>query len=113
MFNIFKKKEMNYQNIDAQQFADLKEKEDHVVLDVRSPGELAEGAVPGHQMINFFESDFKEKVAKLDKSKTYLVYCRSGNRSGKACTLMADMGFEHLYNLKGGIGAWKSAQVAS
>ena len=104
---------MNYQNIDAQHFAELMEKDGHIVLDVRSPGELADGEVPGYTMINFFDSDFRDQVSKLDKSKTYLVYCRSGNRSGQACALKADLGFKHLYNLSGGIGAWNSAQVAS
>lgn len=106
MFNLFKKKSMNFENINAQQFAEMIEQENHVVLDVRSPEELTEGAVPGHIMINFFEADFKDKITKLDKLKTYLVYCRSGNRSGKACTVMGNMGFEKLYNLQGGITAW-------
>jgi len=64
-------------------------------------------------MINFFDADFKEQLSGLDKSKSYLVYCRSGNRSGKACSMMADMGFKNLYNLRGGIGAWNAAQIAS
>lgn len=102
---------MNYKNINAEEFAELMEKKSHVVLDVRSPGELAEGSVSGHTMINFFEPDFKEMVAKLDKSKSYLVYCRSGNRSGQACTIMADMGFSDLYNLQGGIVAWNASAV--
>lgn len=113
MFNLFKKKPMNYQNVDAAQFAELKNKTNHVVLDVRSPGELAEGSVPGHKMINFFDSQFKANVAKLDKSKTYLVYCRSGNRSAQACTVMADLGFTSIYNLKGGIGAWNQLAAVS
>ena len=99
---------MNYQNIGAEKFSELMEKEDHVVLDVRAPGELQEGSIPEHKMINFFEPDFRDQIEKLDKSKTYLIYCRSGNRSGQACAMMADMGFDHLYNLEGGIGAWNA-----
>jgi len=113
MFNRFKKKAMNYQNIDVQKFEELMKTEDAVVLDVRSPGELAEGSIPCHIMINFFEPGFKDKIAQLNKSKTYLVYCRSGNRSGQACALMASLGFEKLYNLVGGIGAWNAAHVTS
>ncbi|MFT6856550.1 MAG: rhodanese-related sulfurtransferase [Cyclobacteriaceae bacterium] len=113
MFNLFKKSPTKYNNIDATAFAELIKKKNHVVLDVRSPGELPEGAVPGHIMINFFDSQFKTLVAKRDKSKTYLVYCRSGNRSAKACALMSDLGFTEIYNLKGGIGAWNKMPSAS
>ena len=102
---------MNYQNIDVQEFAQKMEQPDHVILDVRSPQELSDGSIPGYTQINFFEADFKEQVSKLDPSKSYLIYCRSGNRSGKACGLMASMGFSKLYNLKGGIGAWNAAQL--
>lgn len=113
MFNLFKKKPMKYSNVSASEFAALKEKANHVVLDVRSPGELGQGAVPGHTMINFFDSQFKSKVSTLDKSKTYLVYCRSGNRSAQACAQMGDMGFEKIYNLIGGIGAWNQLAAIS
>lgn len=99
---------MNYENIDVNRFEKLMEEEDHVVLDVRSPQELAEGSVQGHVMINFFDPAFKSEVEKLDKSKAYLIYCRSGNRSGQACHIMSSMGFDRLYNLIGGIGAWNA-----
>ena len=91
----------------------MRDKENHVVVDVRSPQELAEGEVPGHIMINFFDPAFQQEIDKLDRAKTYLLYCRSGNRSAQACEIMANMGFEHLYNLNGGIGAWKSLMIAS
>ena len=97
-----------YQNIDAGEFRELMKDKDAVVLDVRTPGEVADGVVPGYKMINLMSPDFEDQVSKLDKSKKYLVYCRSGNRSGQACQIMADLGFENLYNLVGGIGAWNS-----
>lgn len=99
---------MNYKNIDAVEFAELKEQEGYVVLDVRSPQELAEGSIPGHIMINMFNPDFKSEIAKLDKNKSYLIYCRSGGRSSQACMIMSDLGFENLYNLNGGIGSWNA-----
>ena len=80
----------------------------HVILDVRSPQELAEGSIPGHIMINMFDPSFQEEIQKLDKTKTYLIYCRSGNRSGQTCAMMSQMGFGELYNLAGGIGAWNA-----
>ena len=98
---------MSFQNINAEEFSALIDKSNHVVLDVRSPQELADGSFPGHQMINFFDPTFPNQLEQLDKSKHYLVYCRSGNRSGQACQMMANMGFTGaLYNLVGGIGAW-------
>ena len=99
-------------NINAEQFAQMMEQENTVVLDVRMPQELVEGSVPNYVMINFFGSEFETEVDKLDKSKTYLVYCRSGNRSSQACAMMSDMGFENLYNLLGGIGAWNAYAMA-
>jgi rhodanese-related sulfurtransferase len=99
---------MNFSNISAAQFADLREKENHVVIDVRSPQELAEGSVPDHIMINLFDPNFRIEISKLDRDKTYLVYCRSGGRSGQACALMNQLGFLSVYNLAGGIGAWNS-----
>ena len=99
---------MSYQDIDALTFEQLMQNEDHVVIDVRSPQEYADGKIEPHTLINFFDSDFKSKIEKLDPAKTYLVYCRSGNRSGQACAMMGQMGFGKLYNLQGGIGAWNA-----
>jgi rhodanese-related sulfurtransferase len=104
---------MSFQNIGPEKFKQLMEKEDHLVLDVRSPQELAEGSIPGHQMINVFEPTFRDKIDQLDRDKTYLVYCRSGNRSSMACGLMAQLGFKALYNLEGGIGAWNATMAMS
>ncbi len=105
----FGKKTKKYEDIDALAFKALREKEDAVVLDVRSPAEVSEGVVPDYTMINFTAPSFRDEIRKLDKSKTYLLYCRSGNRSGQACRVMTDMGFEKLYNLQGGIKAWNKA----
>lgn len=113
MFNLFKKKPAKYQSINAAEFAALREKENHVVLDVRTPNELGEGFVPGHILINLFSMDFKSQVSKLDKSQSYLVYCRSGKRSARACSMMAKLGFTNLYSLQGGIGAWNKMNKTS
>ena len=103
---------MSFQNISPAKFKELSESADNIVLDVRSEQEYAEGQIPGHRLINFFDADFKEQLeAKLDKSKNYLVYCRSGNRSGKTCHLMESLGFTgKLYNLEGGIQAWNASE---
>jgi rhodanese-related sulfurtransferase len=107
MFNLFKKKEMNYKNINSEEFKKIQEENpDAVVLDVRTAGEVRGGKIPGATNIDIMDQQFAEKVEKLDKDKTYLVYCRSGNRSGQACGIMAGKGFDKLYNLNGGVGGW-------
>ncbi len=105
MFGLFKQ-EKEYKDIDAAEYAELMKDKNTVILDVRSPQELGEGFVPGYVMISLFDPSFQAKISKLDKSKAYLVYCRSGNRSKTACSMMANLGFDQLYNLKGGVHAW-------
>lgn len=106
MFDIFKSKSSGYEHIDVDRCKDLIEEEEPVLLDVRAPEEKAQGEIPGSILINFFDPTFASKIQELDRDKTYIVYCRSGNRSKSACSLMASKGFKHLYNLKGGISAW-------
>lgn len=90
-------------------FAKKMQEKDVVLLDVRTPEEIAQGKIAGAAELDFRSPDFAAQVDKLDKNKTYLIYCRSGNRSGQACKMMADKGFTSLYNLAGGILAWKEA----
>jgi rhodanese-related sulfurtransferase len=55
------------------------------------------------------DPSFPGKIAELDKTKSYYIYCRSGNRSGQVCNYMSGLGFGNLYNLQGGIMAWNYA----
>ncbi|MFK7980253.1 MAG: rhodanese-like domain-containing protein [Saprospiraceae bacterium] len=90
------------------QFKAIATKADNiVVLDVRTPKEVAQGVIPGAKVMNFYDDNFKVELGKLDKSKTYMVYCKSGGRSGKACKALEDAGISSYHNLKGGITAWK------
>jgi rhodanese-related sulfurtransferase len=77
-----------------------------VILDVRTPGEFAEGFIEGAQMIDFQSGNFETEIGSLDKDVTYAVYCRSGNRSGQAVKIMQDAGFLNLFNLEGGVIDW-------
>jgi rhodanese-related sulfurtransferase len=77
-----------------------------VVLDVRTNGEFKSGHIEKAVQIDISSNGFTDKIGQLDKNKTYLVYCRSGNRSATACRVMAANGFTNLFNLSGGIGAW-------
>ena len=87
-------------------FADLAGQEGVVLLDVRTPEEFAEGHLEGAVNIDVSAPDFATRVAELDQDATYAVYCRSGNRSQTAMTLMAEAGIENTADLGGGIGAW-------
>ena len=80
--------------------------ENALLLDVRTDAEFASGHLNGATQIDFYRDDFEEALSKLDKSQPVYVYCRSGNRSGKAAKQMKALGFKEVYNLGGGIGAW-------
>lgn len=83
--------------------------EDVRVLDVRTPEEYAEGHVEGATLIDFYEPDFADRIGELDPDATYVVYCRSGNRSGQATALMAQQGFTSVNDVDGGVLAWQAA----
>jgi len=75
------------------------------LLDVRTPGEYLTGKIPGAVNIDIMDQGFLKAIDRLDKSKTYYVYCRSGGRSGQACHVMVQQGFK-VANLAGGILKW-------
>lgn len=78
------------------------------ILDVRTPEEVEEGYIPNASNIDIYlGQDFLTELEKLDKSKNYYVYCRSGNRSRQACAIMNSVGFDNAYNLEGGILEWE------
>ena len=76
------------------------------ILDVRTAKEFADGHVAGAVNIDVNQADFAQKIDQLDRSKTYIVYCRSGRRSSKAVGIMATKGFKNLYNVSDGFVGW-------
>ena len=101
----------NYENYDVKEFAELITDSNVVILDVRKADEFAEGHITGAILIDQFQSDFLEQAqAKLPKDKTIAIYCRSGRRSANAAGKLADVGYKCV-NLKGGIIAWKEANM--
>ena len=80
-----------------------------ITLDVRTPGEFAEGYIQGARLIDFQSGNFENEIATLDKNATYAVYCRSGNRSGQAVKVMQDAGFTNVFNMNGGVIDWANA----
>ncbi|MFK7933970.1 MAG: rhodanese-like domain-containing protein [Saprospiraceae bacterium] len=100
----------NYTNIDVTTFKEKMNDSNVVLLDVRTPAEIATGKIEGAVSLDVKSDQFAQQIQQLDTTKTYLVYCRSGRRSVKACNLMDVVGFEKLYNLEGGYQAWKAAR---
>jgi rhodanese-related sulfurtransferase len=76
-------------------------------LDIRTENEFQSGAIPSAVSLDFYASDFFEELKKLDKNKTYLMYCRSGNRSKGALKMMDELEFKEVYELDGGIISFK------
>lgn len=77
------------------------------ILDVRTEEEVADGYIPNAKNLNIFKGQgFIYELEALDKNKNYYVYCKAGGRSGQACAIMNEMGFENAYNLMGGFEEW-------
>lgn len=90
-------------------FERLMKKNNTVVIDVRTTEEFNSGHIPGALHLDVKQADFSEKIKSLDKSRKYLLYCRSGKRSQTALDTMAGQGFQNVHHLKGGILKWKGA----
>ncbi len=80
-----------------------------VVLDIRSPRETQSGHIKGAVFANYYDKDFAQQLAKLDKQTPYLLHCRSGGRSTKALATLKQLGFRNIIHLDGGISAWQRA----
>lgn len=93
-------------NISGSELEKLMKKRDSVVLDVRTSMEFAQGHIPGAKLIDIRSKEFKEKIANLDKEKSYYVYCQSGMRSKKACRHLLKQDFKKVWNLSGGVKGW-------
>jgi phage shock protein E len=73
--------------------------ENFIVVDVRTLEEFEESHAKGALNIDVLQPDFQSQILKLDKSKVFKVYCRSGNRSGQALRTMKSLGFKNVENL--------------
>jgi rhodanese-related sulfurtransferase len=82
---------------------------DAVLIDVRKPEELQPGIIEGAINIDYTDSSFTERVGKLDKTKSYFVYCKSGKRSSAAVVEMEKLGFKNMFVLEGGYTTWQDA----
>ncbi len=83
------------------------------IIDVRTPEEYNAGHVDGALLISVEAPDFQQQIAALDPNGTYALYCRSGNRSAVAASIMAQMGYLHIYDLEGGFTDLEGAGMPS
>ena len=78
-------------------------------LDVRTPGEFKKGYIKDARLLDIFSDEFDVELNKLDRNATYYVYCASGGRSAECSEKMQELGFKKVYDLDGGMGAWRKA----
>lgn len=83
------------------------------LIDVRTPGEFNSGHLINAENIDFLDRKFSEEINTLDKNKATYIYCKSGNRSGKAMAAMMNAGFKKVYNLETGYMGWAAAEFAT
>lgn len=100
------------EDINTEKFIQLSQDENVMVIDVRTPGEVSASYISlTDYFFNINDPKFKENIASLDKSKSYIVYCRSGKRSSSALSYMESQGFTNLYELSGGILSWQEKDL--
>ena len=85
-----------------------KDNPNFVILDVRTLKEFANEHIENAINLDYYSETFKDALNKLDKNKTYLIYCRSGRRSGSSLSIMNELGFREVYNMLGGIIQWQA-----
>jgi rhodanese-related sulfurtransferase len=79
---------------------------DVVLLDIRTPKEYENGHIQGAVLLDYYSSDYVDRLKALDRTRTYLIYCRSGNRSAKSLAIFDKLGFQRVYNLGPGVIGW-------
>lgn len=111
----FKKKSHNFSTISPDKAIKLiknnEKNPEFVILDVRTAPEFEEAHLPEAINLDFFSENFREELAKKNKNKTYMVYCKSGRRSLNSVKIMEEMNFKEVYDLEGGIIKWQRKKL--
>lgn len=87
----------------------LQKNPDAQLVDVRTPAEFQSGYIAGAINLNIYDDDFAQQIAKLDKNRPVMVYCAKGGRSASAAEQLTQAGFPEVYDLAGGMEAWRAA----
>jgi rhodanese-related sulfurtransferase len=82
---------------------------DLVILDIRTPGEFTTGHIKGAINMDYRSGAFARDIGRLDRSRTYFVYCRTGRRTAGAIDIMTRLGFRRIIQVAGDIEGWKVA----
>lgn len=100
-------------DLTQQQWKENLERDDHaVIIDVRTETEMEEGHIPKALHMDFYNGgQFLDDAKKLDPSKNYYLYCRSGGRSAQACAIFNSLGIRNCYNLLGGFTDWQGEKI--
>lgn len=108
LFSIATFSQTDVKNVDAETFKKMIEEKKGVLIDLRTTDEMKnKGYIKDAKQIDFLSKDGEEQILKLDKNKTYLIYCAAGGRSGQCVELMEKNGFKHVVNLEKGFDDWK------
>lgn len=91
-------------NLGAKEFAE--KSPSWTILDVRTPGEVAQGKIEGAVVIDFYQPDFLDQVSKISKDQEIYIYCAVGARSEEAARILIQQGYTKVYHLQGGIQSW-------
>ena len=106
--------EQKFSRADADDFALLAEQvsaanSNFVLIDIRTAAEYNSGHIAESIQLDFYARDFRDKLDMLARDKIYLIYCRSGNRTGQTLRLMQSMNFQQVIDLKNGIISWQAS----
>ncbi|MGB3777932.1 MAG: rhodanese-like domain-containing protein [Tunicatimonas sp.] len=96
------------ESIGSEELHQLLRQSDVQLVDVRTPEEVSFGYIAGAKHIDFYHTDFMDRITQLDKKKPVVVYCAVGGRSAQASRKLSDAGFEKVYDLAGGFRQWQS-----
>lgn len=96
--------------ISPKEFKSKVDSSKYTIIDVRTPQEFNSGHIKGALNVNYYNSNFKRELNKLDKNKKYLFYCQSGHRSSKALEIAKELNFKEVYDMQGGIINWYKNQ---
>lgn len=90
-----------FSNIYPGNLADILDEPDLVIIDVRTPAEWRGGVVEKALLLDLHHREFPDQIRQLDREKTYLIYCNTGNRSQVVSRFMVREGFSRVYNYAG------------
>lgn len=106
--SVFAQSKTKVENVDAATFKKHIDEKKGVLIDLRTDGELeAKGTIKGAVQIDYLAKDSEVQISKLDRKKTYLIYCAAGGRSSECVELMQKQGFAHVIHLEKGFDDWR------